>query len=89
MVTLLRRLSVLTFAVVAATGCSDGNLLGPENQLGSATLRVVDAAGTEVYSRSLSEGGTFQTSAGTTGAWTITVTMDGATGSINFRLETP
>ena len=56
---------------------------------GSATLRVTDGAGTEVHSGSLSQNGTSQTSAGTAGTWTVTVVMDGATGALNFRLETP
>ena len=56
---------------------------------GSATLRVTDGAGTEVHSSSLSQNGTSQTSAGTSGTWTVTVVMDGATGALNFRLETP
>lgn len=56
---------------------------------GSATLRVTDAAGTEVYSSDLSQNGTFQTSAGTPGGWTVVVTLDQASGAVNFRLQTP
>ena len=56
---------------------------------GSATLRVTDGAGTEVHSSSLSQDGTSATSAGTAGTWTVTVVMDGASGALNFRLETP
>lgn len=56
---------------------------------GSATLRVTDADGTEVYARSLAENGTFQTDVGASGAWTIRVTLDKSTGTLNFRLDTP
>lgn len=56
---------------------------------GSATLRVTDAAGTEVYSRSLSENGTFQTTAGSNGNWTVTIRLNNATGTLNFRLQKP
>ena len=56
---------------------------------GAASVRITDAAGAEVYSRSLSENGGFQTTTGTTGTWRITVTLDGATGALNFRVESP
>lgn len=56
---------------------------------GSATVTVQDAAGTQVYTSSLSQNGTFTTSAGTAGAWKITVTLDEATGTLNFRVQKP
>lgn len=56
---------------------------------GSATLAIMDATGVEVYSGSLGENGTFQTSAGTTGDWTIRVTLTHASGNLNFRVEKP
>lgn len=56
---------------------------------GSATVRVTDGSGAQVYTRSLSENGTFQASAGTTGTWTVVVTLDEASGTLNFRLNTP
>lgn len=56
---------------------------------GSATLTVADAAGTQVYSGSLSSNGTFQSLSGTTGNWTVTVTLSNATGTLNFRLQKP
>jgi hypothetical protein len=56
---------------------------------GSATVRVTDGSGAEVYTRSLSENGTYQTSAGTTGTWTVVVTLDEASGTLNFRLNAP
>lgn len=56
---------------------------------GSATLEVRDAAGAVVYTRGLGDNGTYQTSAGATGSWTVTVTLDGVSGALNFRLDTP
>ena len=56
---------------------------------GSADVRIRDAAGAEVYARSLAENGTFQTSAGASGSWTVVVTLDRASGALNFRLDTP
>jgi len=56
---------------------------------GSATLRVTDAAGTQVYSSDLGQNGTFQTTAGTSGDWTVVVTLDRVSGALNFRLQTP
>ncbi len=56
---------------------------------GSASLTIEDADGIEVYSRSLSQGGTFTTDSGSTGAWTIRVTLSGASGALNFRVEKP
>lgn len=56
---------------------------------GAASLRVTDAGGAEVYSRSLAENGTFVTSTGATGTWTVTVTLSDVTGTLNFRLEKP
>ena len=54
---------------------------------GSATLIIRDAAGTQVYSRSLSDNGTFSSSAGTAGTWTIRVVFSGTSGTINFRSD--
>ena len=56
---------------------------------GSATLIISDAAGAEVYRRSLAESGTFATAAGSSGAWTIEVVLSGASGALNFRAEKP
>lgn len=56
---------------------------------GSATLLITDADGTQVYSGSLADNGTFPTAAGTAGTWTIAVTLSGASGTFNFRVETP
>ena len=56
---------------------------------GTATLTIMDDAGTQVYTRSLSETGTFQTDTGVTGTWTIRVLLSGASGALNFRVEKP
>jgi hypothetical protein len=56
---------------------------------GNATLTVADGTGTEVYSESLTSNGTFQTATGTSGNWTVTVTLTSATGTLNFRMEKP
>jgi len=54
---------------------------------GSATLRVTDDQGQQVYSSSLSDDGTFQTSQGASGDWTVSVELSGASGTANFRLH--
>ena len=54
---------------------------------GSATLVIRDATGAQVYSRSLSDNGTFSSSAGTAGTWTIRVVFSGTSGTINFRSD--
>lgn len=56
---------------------------------GTATVLVRDASSVQVYSKSLAENGTFNTSAGTTGTWTVVVTLSKAKGTLNFRLDTP
>ena len=56
---------------------------------GSGTLLILDADGTQVYSRSLTETGTFVTTAGTTGAWSIEVALSGTSGTLNFRVQKP
>lgn len=125
--------ALLTATMLLVVGCSDDNVIGPENEpevanetdtfqwqvtaldkvtqtltytwpmtgtvanvnqsanpsSGAATLRIRDSAGVEVYSRSLAENGTFQTSSGTAGSWTIAVTLDEVSGAVNFRVEKP
>ena len=54
---------------------------------GTATLQVRDAAGTQVYSRSLTDNGTFETAAGAAGAWTIRLSLVDARGTVNFRVQ--
>ena len=61
----------------------------PSNLSGTVSLVVLDAVGTQVYSRSLAENGTFATTTGTTGNWTVRVHFANASGAVNFRLQTP
>lgn len=56
---------------------------------GTATLTIRDAAGAQVYSRDLTDDGTFQTTAGAAGRWTITVRLVDASGAVNFRVQKP
>ena len=55
---------------------------------GTATVVLLDANGTQVYSSSLSNNGTFTSSVGTAGAWTVRVSYSAATSpSVNFRAQ--
>ena len=54
---------------------------------GSATLVLRDPDGTQVYSRSLTENGTFVSNAGKTGNWKIRVVISNADGTFNFRVQ--
>jgi hypothetical protein len=54
---------------------------------GTVTLVLLDATGAQVYSRSLAENGTFVTSVGQAGAWTVRVLYSGATTTVNFRAQ--
>ena len=57
---------------------------------GTITLRILDATGTQVYSRSLSENGTFATAVGQAGTWTVRVIYSGAIApTVNFRAQKP
>jgi hypothetical protein len=57
---------------------------------GSATLRIMDGAGVEVYNGDLADTGTFQTMAGASaGTWSIRLALSGASGAINFRVQKP
>lgn len=54
---------------------------------GTATITIQDATGQILYGRDLKENGTFQTNAGTSGSWKITVTLSKINGTLNFRAE--
>ena len=54
---------------------------------GSMTLVFLDANGTQVYSRSLAENGTFVSTAGVAGAWRVRVVYNNASGTVNFRVQ--
>ena len=61
----------------------------PSNLSGTVSLVIRDANGTQVYSRSLAENGTFTTTAGQAGNWVVRVGFSHAGGSVNFRLQKP
>ncbi len=54
---------------------------------GTATLTVLDANGTQVYTKDLGVNGTFLTSAGVTGNWTIKVVLTNYSGTVNFHVQ--
>jgi hypothetical protein len=54
---------------------------------GSAVVTVYDAVGTQVYTQSLSANGTFDTSAGVAGNWTVKVAFVNCDGTVNFRVQ--
>ena len=54
---------------------------------GTATITIRDAGGAQVYTRSLTDNGTYPTITGATGAWQITVRLSNAKGTINFRVQ--
>jgi hypothetical protein len=56
---------------------------------GTALLRIRDASGTQVYTHSLTEDGTFESDAGDSGEWTIEVRLTDVTGTLNFRVQKP
>ena len=56
---------------------------------GWATLVILDANGAQVYSNDLKANGTFATSAGATGSWTIRVNLVKFSGTLNFRVQRP
>lgn len=61
----------------------------PSNLSGTVSLVILDASGTQVYSRSLSDNGTFVTTTGTAGNWTVRVHFVNVSGAVNFRLQKP
>ena len=54
---------------------------------GSATVQIRDNQGTLVYNRTLADGGTFVTSTGVAGTWSIRVTLNNVDGTLNFRAQ--
>lgn len=56
-------------------------------QSGTATVTLLDANGTQVYTKGLEMNGTFPSISGTAGAWTIRVVLSGVSGSLNFRVQ--
>ena len=56
---------------------------------GAAVLVLHDASGAERYNRSLRDTGSFTSTAGVSGNWTIEVQLDDVTGTLNFRVQKP
>lgn len=56
---------------------------------GTATLRILDDAGVQVYSKNLATNGTATTSAGQAGMWTIRIILTDYSGTVNFSAEAP
>jgi hypothetical protein len=54
---------------------------------GTAILFIFDGSGAQVYQRSLAENGTFTTTAGTPGSWTIRLHFQDADGGVGFRVQ--
>ena len=54
---------------------------------GHAILTIGDANGTQVYMGDLVNNGTFTTTTGITGNWTIRLTLDHYSGTLNFRVQ--
>lgn len=54
---------------------------------GTAVVTVLDKNGAQVYTQSLSANGTFATSAGVTGNWTVRVVFTNYSGTVNFRVQ--
>ena len=56
---------------------------------GTATLTILDSQDAQVYTRNLADNGTFQTTSGTAGAWTIRMVLTNYSGTLNFRVQNP
>jgi hypothetical protein len=56
---------------------------------GTATITILDADGTTVYSRSLADDGNFPTETGVAGTWTIRIAVSNMAGTVNFRVQKP
>jgi len=54
---------------------------------GAVSLVLLDANGVQVYSHSLADDGTFSTSAGAAGTWTVRVVYSSADATVNFRVD--
>ena len=54
---------------------------------GAVSLVLRDANGTQVYSRSLADNGTFVSSAGVAGTWTVVVSYATADATVNFGVD--
>lgn len=69
---------------------SDGSaatvMQAPNVLTGAATLFIADGSGAQVYQRSLAENGTFTTTTGVPGTWTVRLKFQEASGDATFHL---
>ena len=69
---------------------SDGTaasvIQSPTLLTGTATLFIADGSGVQVYQRSLGENGTFATTGGVPGTWTVRLKFLEASGTASFRV---
>ena len=69
---------------------SDGTaasvMQSPSVLTGTAILFISDGAGVQVYQRSLGENGTFATTTGVPGTWTVRLQFLEASGTASFRV---
>jgi len=56
---------------------------------GDAALTVMDAIGATVYTGDLSTTGTFNTTGGASGSWTVQLVLVNYSGDLDFSLQTP
>jgi hypothetical protein len=61
----------------------------PTDLTGTASLFIRDGAGIQVYQRSLAENGTFATTSGVPGTWTVRVHFSEANGAVTLRVKSP
>lgn len=54
---------------------------------GGTAMVTVTQGSTQLYSGDLKNNGTFVSTAGTAGNWTVTVTLTKVTGTLNFRVQ--
>jgi hypothetical protein len=61
----------------------------PTGLTGTVSLFVLDGAGTQVYQHALTDTGTFTTSPGAPGSWSVRVHLEDAKGGFSFHLKKP
>jgi hypothetical protein len=70
-------------------GAAASVVQSPTSLTGTALLFILDGAGVQVYQRSLAENGTFTTTAGVPGNWTVRVHLSEASGALTLRVQNP
>ena len=56
---------------------------------GQASVTILDATGSTVYTGDLSDTGSYQSSTGQAGTWVIQLVTSNAEGNLNFRVQKP